>query len=122
MADVRYEDIRRAAEEAVRGLESAVGDVRGIVQGIIGHTGSIGDVQTRATDLQQALQRVESQLHLTSEMVGQLRQIAQGQAQLHARLDSIEDTTNTIHASIAEIHDHLSALRQAFTQQTESSP
>ncbi len=119
-----YADVRQATNEAlesvqgaIRELSHAIADLKASVQGVKNDTGQIGDVHAHATSAsrsvmswQPSLQRIEIYLHQLQQLTGAINSLAQSHANVHQRLDSIEQVTGALSSHLTDVQAHMLTL------------
>lgn len=120
MAVLSYDDMRRAAHEALAGLQGALSEVRGALHSMRAESARLSDAhhnrgamtERSLGDLQQMLQRIETQLQVAASVAINIQQLQQTQYQFHQRLGNIEQLSSVMSTYLTEIHRHVSSLRQ----------
>lgn len=98
MAELTYNDVRRAAQEAVRELQNIVSglknnsdDIRRGVQETSGSQNRLSDLASRLDNLQNQINNLDSNVRNQNSSMGILQNMQQNLTDLHQRVIVAED-------------------------------
>jgi hypothetical protein len=121
MAELTYEDVRRAVQTAAGNLQTLVSDIRNNLQTTRTHISRLNstDVQTRLVniersllDLNQFMQRIDINLQNTQPLAIALQQNQQHLLRMEQRLANLEQLTT-------DMSNYMQVMHQTATRLTE---